>query len=69
MTGLCWLRETFGMVYQSACRVRTLYETAGDVRFTMNVQRNIEASSCDHCCSGKTITITYSECVFGALGT
>jgi hypothetical protein len=29
---------------------------------------NTEASSCDHCCSGKAISITYSECVFVALG-
>jgi hypothetical protein len=32
----------------------------------MYVQRNIEASSCNHCCCGKT-SITYSECVFLAL--
>ena len=27
----------------------------------------IEARSCSHCCSGKTISITYSQCVFVAL--
>jgi hypothetical protein len=27
-----------------------------------------EARSCDHFCCGKAITITYSECVFLALG-
>ena len=27
-----------------------------------------EACSCNHCCSGKSISITYSECVFVALG-
>jgi hypothetical protein len=32
-------------------------------------RRSIEARSCKHCCSGKTISITYSECVFVALGT
>jgi len=26
-----------------------------------------EARSCNHCCSGKEISITYSECVFVAL--
>jgi len=31
----------------------------------MNVERNIEARSCDHCCRGKGISITYSECVYG----
>ena len=33
----------------------------------MHVYRNLEARSCNHCCSGKTIIITYSECVFVAL--
>jgi len=31
------------------------------------VERDIEALSCNHCCSGKAISITYSECVFLAL--
>ena len=34
----------------------------------MHVYRNIEARSCNHCCSGKAWSITYSECVFVALG-
>ena len=34
----------------------------------MYVQHNTEARSCNHCCSGKEISITYSECVFIALG-
>jgi len=29
---------------------------------------NIEPRSCNHCCSGQAIGITYSECVFVALG-
>jgi hypothetical protein len=33
----------------------------------MYVQRIIEARSCNHCCSGKAIIITYCECVFVAL--
>ena len=32
-------------------------------------KRNTEARSCKHCCSGKTISVTYSERVFLALGT
>jgi len=32
-------------------------------RQPMHVQRNIEARSCDHCCSGKAISITQLECV------
>ena len=35
----------------------------------MYVQRNIDVRSCNHCCSGKAISITYSECAFLALGT
>jgi len=27
------------------------------------VERNIEARTYNHCCSGKAISITYSECV------
>ena len=30
----------------------------------MNVKLNIEARSCNHCCSGKAISSTYSECAF-----
>jgi hypothetical protein len=33
----------------------------------MYVERKIEARSCNHCCSAKSISITYSECVFVAL--
>ena len=35
----------------------------------MHVYRNIEARSCDYCCSGKAISVTYYECVFVALVT
>jgi hypothetical protein len=31
------------------------------------VPRNLKARSCNYCCSGKVITITYSDCVFVAL--
>jgi hypothetical protein len=31
-------------------------------------KHNSEARSCNHCCCAKTISITYSECVFVALG-
>ena len=34
----------------------------------MYVYRNIETPSCNHCYSGKAIGITYSGCVFVALG-
>ena len=32
------------------------------------VQRNIKACSCNHCSGGKAVTITYSKCMFVALG-
>ena len=32
------------------------------------MQRNIEARSCNHCCSGKAIHVTYPESVFVAAG-
>jgi len=37
-------------------------------RETMCVLRNNKARSCNHCCSGKAISNTYSECVFVTLG-
>ena len=39
-------------------------------RQTMYVsyKRNSGARLCNHCCSGKAITITYAECVSVALG-
>jgi hypothetical protein len=33
----------------------------------MYVQRNIEACSCNHCCRGHVVSVTYPECVFVAL--
>jgi len=44
-------------------------QTEGETRQAMYVQRNIEAHSCNHCCNGKGINITYYECAFVALGT
>jgi len=37
---------------------------AEDRRQAMYVWRNIETRSCNYCCCGKAISITYSECVF-----
>jgi len=36
--------------------------------WAMYVERNDEALSCNHCCSGKAMSFTYCECVFVALG-
>jgi len=37
--------------------------TYGSTRQIMYVQRNIEVRSCNHCCSGKAVSITQRECV------
>ena len=37
-------------------------------RLAVYVERNIEASWCNHCYSGKAMSITHFECVFVALG-
>jgi hypothetical protein len=34
----------------------------------MYILGNIEARLCNHCCSGKAMSTTYSECVFVGLG-
>jgi hypothetical protein len=34
----------------------------------MYVYCNTEVPICNKCCNGKTVSITYSECVFAALG-
>jgi len=34
----------------------------------MHVQLNMEVGTCNHCCSGKAKTVTYSDCVFTVLG-
>jgi hypothetical protein len=45
-----------------------LFHTLMLKRQAMSVWRNIEVPSCNHCCSRRTISITYSKCVFVALG-
>jgi len=37
-------------------------------RQATDYKRNIKARSCNHRCSGKAISITYTECLFAALG-
>jgi len=34
----------------------------------MQVYKNIQARSCNHCCRCKTMSITYSECLSVLLG-
>jgi hypothetical protein len=39
-----------------------------DKRQAVHVQPFVEAQSLNHCRSGEAISVTYSECVFAALG-
>ena len=39
-----------------------------NTRQAICVWHNAEAHFCNHCCSGKAISITYPECVFVTLG-
>ena len=34
-----------------------------ETRQAMYVQRNIKKRSCNHCCNGRAISITYCECL------
>jgi len=38
----------------------------GSARQAMYIKLNIQARSCNHCCSWKAISIAYSKCVFVA---
>jgi len=35
---------------------------------TVNIYRNIDSRSCNSCCSGKDLNITYSKYIYLALG-
>jgi len=49
--------------------LNSLYMTEWSwTRQAVHVSRNVEAPSCNHCCSGKEISSTYSQCVSVALG-
>jgi hypothetical protein len=56
-------------IFSSYCAVNKtrLHYKKSDRQCTVP-QTNTETHSCNHCCSEKTISITYSECVFVALG-
>jgi hypothetical protein len=56
-TGL-FSRQKFFLEWPTA---HTLHNKTGNVRGTCNVT---VMRSCKHYCSGKAISITYSECVF-----
>jgi hypothetical protein len=45
--------------------LQIVYNKTGNVLYVL---RSIDARLCNHCRRKKTISITYSECVFVALG-
>ena len=47
---------------------KTIARRAPQARQAVHIQSNTEGRSCNHSCSGKAISITYSEWVFVALG-
>jgi len=77
-----WQRDRiFSKYYSSLCQCHSTYwcytvlatnsvtnNTLKKItRQAMYTYHNTEVCSCNHCCSGKAISITYSECVFIAL--
>ena len=46
----------------------TIAKITGLKKMAMYVESNIEARSCNHCCSGRAVSVTYCERVFVALG-
>ena len=42
----------------------SLFENCFQQTLHLYSKRNTETGSCNHCCSGKVINITQSECVF-----
>jgi hypothetical protein len=63
MAALC-VHRTGNGVQVSNCIAEGVLNTADIVNCvrrnnTANVQRNTEARSCNHCCRGKAISITY----------
>jgi len=56
------------VVTHDISNTRSMWHTFIVTRQAMYVWHNIEARSCNHCCGGKAMSITYSECVFVTLG-
>ena len=58
------------LVIQHAMLMRHIFNCdllRSTIFFHITYKRNNEMHSCNHCCSGKAISMTYSECVFVAL--
>jgi len=54
------------------CALSAMFYSSGvhfnsEKRQALYVERNIEVRSCNHCCSGKAISVTYSESMYVAL--
>jgi hypothetical protein len=57
-----------GLVWKYHKNSKLLSQNYDVIRKTMYVKGNIEALLCDHCCSGKALSIAHCECVFVTLG-
>jgi hypothetical protein len=47
---------------------RQFFTAVQIIKILFQKRQAIEGRSCNHCCCGKAMSITYSECVFVALG-
>ena len=68
---ICGVRITkvYWSLYAEVPRKWTVYCRTQKKKYSQcTYKRNVRALSCNHCCSGKAISITYYECVFVALG-
>jgi hypothetical protein len=64
-----WILFATRLQYTPQCTLqRHVHSSLGHTRQAMYVLLNTEARSYNHCCSEKAMSITYSECVFVALG-
>jgi len=68
-----WVAFPYGKVRRQVVDGQTFPNTEGSCEYVEQARqctytRNNEASSRNHCCSGKAISITYSGGVFVALG-
>jgi hypothetical protein len=62
-----WIRSCSRLLWNVGIRLPD-YTLSSTNRQAMYISCNMEARLCNHCCRGKAINITYSECVSVALG-
>jgi hypothetical protein len=59
--------DSFATLYRERNNETTHFVVNNNKTRSVRVENNIEALSCNHCCSGDAINITYSACVSVAL--